>query len=388
MEFGALILATVIAGILVFLFNLQPLKLIKNFFKGHSLDQSYLKGLNFLLNEQPDKAVDIFIELFEVNSNTVETHLAMGNLFRKRGEVDKAIRIHQNLVTQTSLPKKVRIDALSALGEDYLKAGVLDRAERIFQEVVVLEPESSMAFKYLLEIYQKEKSWHEAIVIAEKLSQLNLQNKEYEKIIAQYNCEVADDYLTINDFENTTLFLERAQKSDAQCLRACLILVKVHLLRLNCVAALESFSEITATQPSFLFYCVHELLTMSHNIEIKISLHRCLAYCIDHMPSDTLLLLLNIYPDLDLTQKALTRLQQYIYQTPALLSLTVFFRLKNQARLTVEDEQYIRQALLNFGQNSSSYRCEHCGFSSKKFHWLCPGCKKWEEMCPRFSNFS
>ena len=141
--------------------------------KKNTLHKDYLSGLNFLLNEQPDKAADIFTDLFEVNKDTVETYLALGNFFRKRGEISKATRIHQNLVTHTQLPKKIRIEALSALGEDYLKAGVLDRAERIFQEVLSLDPEAQSALSNLLEIYQQEKAWHEAIAAAEKLLPLN-----------------------------------------------------------------------------------------------------------------------------------------------------------------------------------------------------------------------
>lgn len=388
MELSTLILAFVLSGIIVFLFRYRHLRFFKQFFKKRSIYHSYLTGLNFLLNEQPDKAVDIFIDLFEVSPETVETHLAMGNLFRKRGEVDKAIRIHQNLVTQTNLSKKIRVEALSALGEDYLKAGVLDRAERIFHEVVALEPEAIQAFQHLLEIYQQEKSWHEAIAIAEKLSQLMPQTNEYEKIIAQYNCEVADDYLKVSDFENTALFLKRARKIDNACLRAYLISVKMHVQTVNPVAALNTLQEITEIQASFLFYCVHELLNMRYNMEIEACLHQCLDYCVDHMSPDALLLLLSIHPHVSLTHAALKSLQQFIYQTPALLSLTVFFQIKHDQRLSAEDERYIRHTLLNFGRDSSSYRCEHCGFSAKRFYWLCPSCKKWEEIRPHFINLS
>ncbi len=231
--------------------------------KKNTLHKDYLAGLNFLLNEQPDKAVDIFTDILEVNKDTVETYLALGNFFRKRGEISKATRIHQNLVTHTQLPKKTRIEALSALGEDYLKAGVLDRAERIFQEVLSLDPEAQSALSCLLEIYQQEKAWHEAIVIAEKLLPLNSE-KNYKKIIAQYNCEVAEIYFSSGDIENAELFLKRALKSNDQCMRAL-------------------------------------------KVEVKIF---------------------------------------------------------------------------------SSYRCDHCGYTSKRFSWLCPSCKNWEEIHPVSSEGS
>lgn len=253
MEFSAILFILVLLAVVVCIFHHYS----QRFFKKNTLHKDYLKGLNFLLNEEPDKAVDIFTDILEVNKDTVETYLALGNFFRKRGELNKATRIHQNLVTHSHLPKKIRIEALSALGEDYLRAGVLDRAERIFQEVVSLEPEAQSALECLLEIYQQEKAWHEAIVIAEKLAQFSHQ-KNYKKIIAHYNCEVADGYFSAGDVENAELFLRRALKSNPQSKRA----------------------------------------------------------------------------------------------------------------LKVEEQVF------------PSYRCDHCGYISKRFSWLCPSCKNWEEIQP------
>lgn len=226
-------------------------------FKKIILPKDYLAGLNFLLNDESDKAIDVFTDILEINKDTVETYIALGNFFRKRGEISKATRIHQNLVTHSQLPKKMRIEALSALGEDYLKAGVLDRAEKIFQEVVSLEPGAQAALYFLLEIYQQEKAWHEAIVIAEKLLLID-SSKNYKKIIAQYNCEVSENYFSSSDVENAELFLRRALKSNPRCQRAL-------------------------------------------KIEIK---------------------------------------------------------------------------------NALNYRCDHCGYMSKRFSWLCPSCKSWEEIHP------
>src|ERR1700722_4591820 len=125
-----------------------------------TLSRDYLVGLNFLLNEQPDKAVDVFIKLLEVDSETVETHLALGSLFRRRGEVDRAIRIHQNLIARPQLSALDRKEALMALGLDYMSAGVFDRAERIFLEVVELGGNREISsLQGLLAIYQQEKAW-------------------------------------------------------------------------------------------------------------------------------------------------------------------------------------------------------------------------------------
>src|SRR5579871_2241115 len=127
-----------------------------------NLPRDYLVGLNFLLNEEPDKAVDVFIKMLEVDSDTVETHMAVGKLFRRRGEVDRAIRIHQNLIARPQLDRIYREQSLFELGQDYLSAGMLDRAERIFLEVVAIKEYAVAALRALLDIYQQEKAWENA----------------------------------------------------------------------------------------------------------------------------------------------------------------------------------------------------------------------------------
>src|SRR3989338_2859273 len=140
-----------------------------------NLPRDYLLGLNFLLNEETDKAVDIFIKMLEVDSDTVETHLAVGKLFRRRGEVDRAIRIHQNLIARPQLEPTYREQSLFELGQDYLSAGMLDRAERVFLELVNAKSHSARALQMLIDIYQQEKSWESAIEIASKYESVTRQ---------------------------------------------------------------------------------------------------------------------------------------------------------------------------------------------------------------------
>jgi lipopolysaccharide biosynthesis regulator YciM len=161
------------------------------------LPSAYFKGLNFLLNEQPDKAIEVFMRVLEVNSDTVETHLALGNLFRRRGEVERAIRIHQNLIARPTLDKEQRSHALLELGQDYLKAGLFDRAENLFLELAEIRAHSEQALKLLLHIYQQEKEWEKAISITRKLARVS--GKNLDEMIAHFYCELADhDYARKN----------------------------------------------------------------------------------------------------------------------------------------------------------------------------------------------
>ena len=129
------------------------------------VNQEYFKGLNFLLNEQPDKAIEVFIQALEVDSETVELHLALGGLFRRKGEVDRATRIHQNLIARPNLTDEQRLHAICELAQDYYKAGLLDRAENLYLELKDTFSYRKQAIEGLSSIYQKEKDWQKAIDI-------------------------------------------------------------------------------------------------------------------------------------------------------------------------------------------------------------------------------
>ena len=138
-----------------------------------NISLEYFKGLNFVLNEQPDKAIEVFIRMVEVDNETVDTHLALGNLFRRRGEVDRAIRIHQNLIARSNLSEDERAHALLELGMDYMRSGLLDRAEKLFLELLDIGLYLKEAHFNLLEIYQQEKDWENAILIAKKYESIS-----------------------------------------------------------------------------------------------------------------------------------------------------------------------------------------------------------------------
>ena len=174
----------------------------------------YFKGLNFVLNEQPDKAIEVFIRMLEVDSETVETHLALGNLFRRRGEVDRAIRIHQNLIARPTLDREQRAMALLELGMDYMRSGLLDRAEGLFKELVETGSHSIQAYSELLEIYQQEKEWDNAISIARKLELVS--GKSLGPVIAQFYCEKAYNDLSQGDIKQARDCIRRALNIDGE----------------------------------------------------------------------------------------------------------------------------------------------------------------------------
>jgi lipopolysaccharide biosynthesis regulator YciM len=215
-----------------------------------NIPRDYLVGLNFLLNEEPDKAVDVFIKMLEVDSSTVETHLAVGKLFRRRGEVDRAIRIHQNLIARPQLEKNCREQSLYELGQDYMSAGMLDRAERIFLEVVSIREYAVVALRALLDIYQQEKSWENAIQTANKLGAATRQ--DMQPVVAHYYCELADNAIAKNQSAEAQHFLKKALDADNLCVRASLMLANVDMEKGEYKSALKNLKRIKDQDANYL----------------------------------------------------------------------------------------------------------------------------------------
>ena len=192
--------------------------------RNQTVSKDYFIGLNYLLSEQPDKAVDVFIRMLEVDSDTIEMHFALGSLFRRRGETDRAIRIHQNLLTRANLDKVLRLETLMELGRDYMAAGVHDRAERLFQEVVEAgKPHRVAALYYLLDIYEREKDWQAALTVSQQLQE---NGEKVSHRIAQYYCELVDESkasLSPSEIKN---YLDLAIKAAPNSIRAKALVAK------------------------------------------------------------------------------------------------------------------------------------------------------------------
>jgi len=222
------------------------------------LSSDYFTGLNFLLNDKPDKAVDVFIRMLEVDSDTVETHLALGNLFRRRGEVDRAIRIHQNLIARPTLSKDQRAQALLELAKDYMRAGFLDRAENMFLELVDNKQHRISALDHLLDIFQQEKDWERAIEIARQIDGMG--NRQTNGISAQFCCELAELALQKGEIRQAIKTIKRALMYDKQCVRATLLMGRTERQLGNTRTAIKAYKQIEKQEPTALSAIVVPLL--------------------------------------------------------------------------------------------------------------------------------
>ncbi len=345
--------------------------------------RDYLIGLNYLLSEQPDKAVDIFIKLLEVDSDTVETHLALGHLFRKRGEVERAIRIHQNLIARPQLTKKQRTQAILALGQDYLGAGVLDRAERLLLDVAESGDFRTEALYKLLEIYQQEKEWEKAIQIAEKLQQIA--NQPMHVAIAQYNCELAIETKRRFGIDQALRYLRRALVVDKDCVRASLLQGEWDIEQTDYKQAIKDLRRVVEQDHAFIPEVIKPLALCYEKLGQKEEYVSFLKKCLTQTPRLSIVLALSeAIQETQGVSNAAEFVAEQLYARPSLYGLNRLIELQKQ--ISEGSAKYNLQLLYNVTQQITSqkpvYRCEHCGYAGKVLHWVCPGCHKWTTIKP------
>jgi lipopolysaccharide biosynthesis regulator YciM len=347
------------------------------------LPRDYLVGLNYLLNEEPDKAVDIFIKMLEVDSNTVETHLAVGKLFRRRGEVDRAIRIHQNLIARPQLDKIYREQSLFELGQDYLSAGFLDRAERIFLEILNIKEYSAPALRALLDVYQQEKDWENAIQIAKKLAIAT--KKTTQPVIAHYYCELADKACIKGQYEQANQYLQQALDADEHCVRASLILSKINIHRGDHKSAIRSLKRIKLQNPDFLSEAVDSLASCYEALNEEEKLVTYLMQVLEEHPHIPVVLILSERIRRWKGDKvAANFVADYVRRYPSIHGLHLFINLylSNTEGRAKEDLLILQNLTKKLLADKPHYQCVSCGFSGKSLHWHCPGCKQWNSIQP------
>lgn len=351
--------------------------------ESRSLPRSYFQGLNFLLNEQPDKAIDSFLEVAKVDSQTVELHFALGNLFRRRGETERAIRMHQNLIDLPDLDDKVRLQALSELGQDYLKAGLLDRAEEIFNKLLGTSFEEE-AKRNLLEIYQVEKEWLKAIEIARELPDV-----ASHRDIAEYYCELAANEIMRSHADAAREYLDVAMQENRKCVRASLLQGDLLLQEGRLPEAIEAWQRIEQQDPSYLALVAQRLLETYRKLERPAEGIALLSGYLERYPSlDLLDVVYQLVLENEGTEAAYRLVRAELQRNPTLLGLEKLMsaRLPLAAPEVRPDVELAKTIIQGYTKRLSRYRCDNCGFKARQFYWRCPACGGWETYPPRRSE--
>jgi lipopolysaccharide biosynthesis regulator YciM len=351
--------------------------------ESRSLPRSYFKGLNFLLNEQPDKAIEAFIEVVKVDPETIELHFALGSLFRRRGETERAIRMHQNLLERGDLGEERRLAALFELGQDYLKAGLLDRAEQVFVKLRDT-PHRGAALKALLDIYQQEKDWEKTIGIAGELgAELG---QPWNKEIANYYCELAAIEITHSRTHAALAHLEQALAASRKCARANVILGDIHAAAGDHAAAIEAWKNIEQQNPAYLALVAQRLLDSYRALGKQEEGLTLLRGFLANAPSlDLLDVAFQSTLEAQGPEAAHKLVRDELRRNQTLLGLD---RLLDAELLVVRPErrgdvQLVKNLVHTHTLRLARYRCENCGFKARQFYWHCPACGGWETYPPR-----
>ncbi|AOJ80179.1 N-acetylglucosaminyl transferase [Burkholderia sp. MSMB617WGS] len=348
-----------------------------------NLPRSYFRGLNFLLNEQPDKAIDAFIEVAKLDPETVELHFALGNLFRRRGETDRAIRVHQNLLSRNDLPVNERDHALFELGQDFLKAGLLDRAEEAFHKLS--EGDYALdAQRALLTIYEIEKDWNKSIDTATRIESMGAPRLATE--ISQFHCELAQDALLRKNAELAAGHLRDALAVNPQNARATILSGDAAAAAGDHLAAIEHWRRIETQNPAYLPLVADKLMKSYVALDRAADGADLLTDYARRYPSNDLLDVVYQYVAQmrgNGAAHALARSQ--MEKAPNLSGMLHLL----DAQIAAADEprraelEMMRTLVKQRTKNLPRYTCQNCGFRARLFYWQCPGCSGWETYAPR-----
>jgi lipopolysaccharide biosynthesis regulator YciM len=356
---------------------------IKGGAKISRLSNTYFRGLNYLLNEQQDKALEIFLQIAEVDKETVETQFALGHLFRRRGEVDRAIRLHQNLVARTGLSEEQKTRAVLELGEDYMRAGLLDRAETLFNDLVQMGVHAPKALQQLISIYQSERDWKQAITYALKYEQIT--GEAMGESIAHYYCELAEKHVHEGNLTAARDRIAAAYSSDSQCVRAGMIEGRLDLLENNDAGAIRAFERVARHDVDYLPEVLPQLMECYERRNELMRARGFLQEVIEQYSGVTPLLALTDLIERDEGAMAAQEfLAKQLLQRPSVRGEAVLLEkaVANPGDEPVETLKTLKLITDQLLVRSANYRCVNCGFGARAHHWQCPSCKHWGSVKP------
>ena len=351
--------------------------------ESRALPTSYFKGLNFLLNEQPDKAIEAFIEVVKVDPHTIELHFALGSLFRRRGEVERAIRMHQNLVEREDLAQEQKLDALFELAQDYLKAGLLDRAEEQFAKLKGTT-HAEAALKHLLEIYQQERDWQKAVDTAQQLEVIT--GESHQKEIANFYCEMAGKEIIDSHPESARPHLERALAHHRLCVRANILLGDLELALGRTEAAIDAWKRIETQSPAYLALVADKLFAAYRRLgKSGEGLNLMRGFLAQYSSLDMLNVVFAGLLEQQGPEAAYQLVREEMQRNPTLLGLDKLLeaQLLDAPVQRRHDLELVKNLVHQHTRSLAMYECDNCGFRARQFYWHCPACRGWETYSPR-----
>ena len=345
------------------------------------ISADYIRGLNLVLSRKTDEALELFVQMAKVDDDTLETHFALGHLFRRRGEMERAIRVHENLLARPNLNEAQRDQALFSLAEDYLGAGLFDRAEQLFSQLRDSTTLAELALEKLVSIYEREQEWEKAIEAHRKLEMLRGTKSSQ---VAHYYCELAESARSAGDRALAREHLRNTVRSESGALRGTLIRATLAREEQDFAQAIPLYEQVIAADRHFISEVLPPLLEcyraaqrlpeldayLDRLVAEDPSLHRDLAYAA-------------IIGNLSGSAALANALERFVLEHPVLGNLVNAAELRelpvDQRRAAIAR---IAEGLRTIAMANARYRCANCGYSTQRFIWHCPSCKLWETVRP------
>jgi lipopolysaccharide biosynthesis regulator YciM len=332
------------------------------------LHPDYLTGLDYLVTEQPDRALDMFLKLMDANAETIETHFALGALYRRRGEVERAIRIHQNLLARKELAPEHREQALLALAQDYLRAGVLDRAEGLFQQVSEVPRLKASALDALRGVYERQHDWQQALGAYRQLA--SIKAAPARTVAAHYLCELAAVAIERGDLRGARDLLSEARAEVQPFPRAALLAAQIAEREAQPDSAVKLLKAALAESPTLLQEELPRLLKLAGSAERDAILSELVAQTeLRNFDELRRLVFAAIAADLG-TAAPLRASIEKVFSQDATLQAVWQEGPTQSERIAQQIGALLAQA--------EKYRCNECGFSGRNFYWHCPACHSWD----------
>ncbi len=345
------------------------------------VNADYLRGLNLVLNRQTDEALELFVRMAKVDDDTLETHFALGHLFRRRGEVDRAIRVHQNLLARPNLNEAQRHQALFSLAQDYLGAGLFDRAEKLFAELRGSPTLGQAALENLVDIYERENDWAKAI---EAHRELEVETGKKSAQIAHYYCELSERARLNGDLDLARQHLKSSVRSETGAFRGTLIRAAIAQEEEDFAQALRLYERVLESDQRLMVEVLPQLIACYEATNRQPELERYFEGLIAE--------------DGDVTRNlAYAAIINDLKEPPVLGTCVEDFILNHEVMTTLIDTQHLKElssearekailritgGLRQLALSSARYRCTTCGYSTQRPVWRCPSCKAWETIKP------
>ncbi|HBV40954.1 MAG TPA: lipopolysaccharide assembly protein LapB [Erwinia sp.] len=348
------------------------------------LSRDYVAGVNFLLSNQQDKAVDLFLDMLKEDSGTVEAHLTLGNLFRSRGEVDRAIRIHQALMESASLTYDQRLLAIQQLGRDYMAAGFYDRAEEMFSQLTDETDFRVGALQQLLLIHQATSDWPKAIEVAERLVKLGKEKQRME--IAHFYCELALQAMGSDDLDRAMGLLKKGESADRQSARVSIMMGRIHMAKGDYAKAVGFLQRVIEQDKELVSETLAMLETCYQQLQQPDAWAEFLKRCVEENTGAAAELYLSDVIEKDEGgEVAQLYINRQLQRHP---TMRVFHRLMDYHLHEAEDGRakeslmVLRDMVGEQIRTKPRYRCHKCGFTAHALYWHCPSCRAWSSVKP------